>query len=237
MNEMFFTLLQDCRATVRDSSPIRSSSASDVHVGKRWLSCSTELLRPGIHSADFQCGPGRNYASPASLTKGAGHRADGIPLSITVRRRAFGSSFCRQQGDAAMSKSFELMRRQMAKKLDVLPEQNLVPCFVRTKRRSYARITRLDLDAATPEEYRKLAENIFRSRGKKSPHVVTFPGIAFRKSRSRMSSHPCGLADALHMKGWIRDFAIPGCPENLWLSSLGSVWHGICQPSSGVARR
>ena len=139
--------------------------------------------------------------------------------------------------DAAMSKSFELMRRQMAKKLDVLPEQNLVPCFVRTKRHSYARITRLDLEAATSEEYRKLAENIFRSRGKKSPHVVTFPGIAFRKSRSRMSSHPCGLADALHMKGWIRDFVIPGCPENLWLSSLGSVWHGICQPSSGVARR
>jgi hypothetical protein len=65
----------------------------------------------------------------------------------------------------------------------------------------YARITRLDLDRATPEEYRKLAENIFCSRGKKSPRVVPLVGIVFGKSSSRISAHSCGLADALHTKG------------------------------------
>lgn len=87
-----------------------------------------------------------------------------------------------------MSKNSELMQQQMEKHpgMRLVVEQEENPPVIHEKRNGYARMVHLDLDAAAPEAFLKLAESISLSKEKESPWIVVLAGIDAGESCSRI---------------------------------------------------
>ena len=86
-----------------------------------------------------------------------------------------------------MNRNFELLQ-QLQRKLESVPMMGQVGCVavIRNKKNHSTRIVHFDPNCPTPEEVRKLVENIFLSQGRSAPHLVAFAGLDSGACCSRM---------------------------------------------------